>query len=65
MSLQMRIEVLQVFSKCQKQRNKEENMKRKKRTFVIFCLNFFKEKALTLFIFKLRIFFSFSPFQVI
>jgi hypothetical protein len=44
MSLEMWIEWLQIFSKHQKQRNKEENMKRKKKTFVIFCLNFFEEK---------------------
>jgi hypothetical protein len=44
MSLQVQIEGLQSFSKHQKQRNKEENMKRRKKTFVIFCLNFFEEK---------------------
>jgi len=52
MSLEMQIEVLQIFSKRQKQRYKEENMKRKKRTFVIFCLNVFKEKTLTFFNFQ-------------
>jgi hypothetical protein len=61
MSLEMQIERLQIFSKHQKQRSKEENMKMK-RTFVIFCFNFFEEKTLTFFIFKPHIFFIFSPF---
>jgi len=34
-------------------------MKRRKRTFVIFCFNVFEEKALTLFIFKPYIFIHF------
>jgi hypothetical protein len=40
MSLEVQIEVLQIFSKHQKQRSKEENMKRRKNTFVLFCHNF-------------------------
>jgi hypothetical protein len=44
MSLEVQIEGLQSFSKHQKQRNKEENMMRRKRTFVIFCPNFLKKK---------------------
>ncbi len=44
MSLGMQIERLIFFFKHQKQRSKEENMKRKKKTFVIFCFNFFEEK---------------------
>ncbi len=44
MSLEVQIEGLQFFSKYQKQRTKEENMKRRKRTFLIFCLNVFEEK---------------------
>jgi hypothetical protein len=62
MSLEMQIEGLIFFFKHQKQRSKEKNMKKRKRTFVIFCFNFFEEKALTLFIFKPHIFFIFSPF---
>jgi hypothetical protein len=62
MSLEVQIKGLQIFFKHQKQRNEEENMKRRKRTFVIFCLNFFEEKTLTLFIFKPHIFLIFSPF---
>jgi len=61
-SLKVQIEGLQIFSKHQKQRSKEENMKRRKKTFVIFCFNVFEENFLTLFIFKLHIFFIFSPF---
>jgi hypothetical protein len=49
MSLEMKIMGLQFFSKHQKQRSKEENMKKNRRTFVIFCFNFFEEKSLTLF----------------
>jgi hypothetical protein len=41
MSLEMQIE--QIFFKHQKQKSKKENMKRKKKTFVIFCTNFFEE----------------------
>jgi hypothetical protein len=41
----MQIEGIQIFFKQQKERSKEENMKRRKRTFVIFCLNFFEEKT--------------------
>jgi hypothetical protein len=62
MSLEMQIEGLQIFSKHQKQKNNEENMKRRKRTFVIFCLTFFEEKTLTFCIFKPHIFFIFIPF---
>jgi hypothetical protein len=62
MSLEVQIEGLNFFSKHQKQRSKEENMKRRKRTFVIFCLNFFEEKTLTFFIFKPHIFLIFNPF---
>jgi len=58
MSLKVQIEGLQIFFKQQKQKSKEEKMKRRKRTFVIFCLNFFEKETLTLFIFK-PIFFSF------
>jgi hypothetical protein len=50
MSLEVQIEGLQSFFKHQKQRNKEQNMERRKRTFVIFCFNFFEEKTLTFFI---------------
>jgi len=56
MSLEVQIEESQFFSKHQKQRNKDENMKMKKRTFVIFCLKFFEEKALIFFIFNPHIF---------
>jgi hypothetical protein len=52
MSLEVQIEGLQIFFKHQKQRSKEENMKRRMRTFVMFCFNFFEEKPLTFFIFK-------------
>jgi hypothetical protein len=45
MSLEVQIEGLQIFSKHQKERNKEENMKRSKRTFVIFCLKCFEKKT--------------------
>jgi hypothetical protein len=62
MSLEVQIEGLQFFSKHQKQRSNEKNMKRKKRTFVIFCLNFFEEITLTFYIFKPQIFFIFSSF---
>ncbi len=62
MSLEVQIEGLQSFFKHQKQRNKEQNMKRRKRTFVIFCLNFFEEKTLTFFIFKPYFFFILSQF---
>ncbi len=62
MSLKMQIEGLQFFSKHQKQKSKKENMKRRKRTFVIFGLNFFEEKTSTLFIFKPHIFIIFNPF---
>jgi len=62
MSLEVKIERLQNFSKHQNQKSKEENMKRRKRTFVIFCLNFFEEKNLTFFIFKPHIFLIFNPF---
>jgi hypothetical protein len=65
MSLEVQIEGLQFFSKHQKQMSKEENMKRRKKKFVIFCFNCFEEKALTLFIFKPHIFIIFSPFKVI
>jgi hypothetical protein len=58
----MQIEGIQIFFKQQKERSKEENMKRRKRTFVIFCLNFFEEKTYTLFIFQPHIFLIFSPF---
>jgi hypothetical protein len=51
MSLEVQIEGLQIFSKHQKQRSNEENMKRRKKTFVIFCLNVFEEKTLTFCIF--------------
>jgi hypothetical protein len=45
MSLEMQIEGLQIFFKHQKQRSKEEIMKKKKeKTFVIFRFNFFEEK---------------------
>ncbi len=44
MSLEVQIEGLQIFSKHQKQRSKEENMKRRMRTFAMFCFNFFEEK---------------------
>ncbi len=63
MSLKMQIEGLQFFFKHQKQRSKEENMKNKKRTFVIFCLNFFEEKTPTFFIFKPHIFFILSDLK--
>ncbi len=43
MSLEVQIEILQIFFKHQKKKNKEENMKRRKRTFVIFCFNFLKK----------------------
>ncbi len=56
MSLEVQIEGLKFFSTHQKQRNKEENMKRRKKTFVIFCFNFFEEKTLTFLIFKPHIF---------
>ncbi len=62
MSLEVQIEGLQIFSKHQKQRRKEENMKKRKKTFVIFVLNVFEEKALTFFIFKPHILLIFSPF---
>jgi hypothetical protein len=62
MSLEVQIEGSQFFSKHQKQRNKDENMNTKKRTFVIFCLSFFEEKTLTFLIFKPQIFVIFSPF---
>jgi hypothetical protein len=62
MSSEVQIEGLQIFSQHQKQWSKEENMKRRKRAFVIFCFNFFEEKTLTFFIFKPHIFFIFSPF---
>jgi hypothetical protein len=62
MSLEVQIEGLQILFKHQKQRSKEKNIKRKKKTFVIFCLNFFEEKTLILFIFKPHIFIIFSPF---
>jgi len=62
MSLEMQVERLQIFFKHQKQRSKEENMKRRKKRFVIFCFNFFEEKTLTLFIFKPHIFFIFRLF---
>jgi hypothetical protein len=38
-------------------------MKNKKRTFVIFCLNFFEEKTPTFFIFKPHIFFILSDLK--
>jgi hypothetical protein len=44
MSLKVQSEILLKNSKHQKQKSK------KKMTFVIFCLNIFEEKALTLFI---------------
>jgi hypothetical protein len=47
MSLKVKIEGLQFFSKHQKQRSKEENMKRRKRIFVIFCLNVFEENPIS------------------
>jgi hypothetical protein len=47
MSLELQIEGLQKISKHQKQRSKEENVMRRKRRFVTFCLNFFEEKILT------------------
>jgi len=43
-SLEMKFEGLQIFSKHQKQRDKEENMRRRKKTFVILCFNFLKKK---------------------
>ncbi len=53
MSLEVQIEGLQIFFKHQKQRIKEETMKRRKKTFVIFCFNVFEKKTtLTFFIFK-------------
>jgi len=42
MSLEMQIEGLQISSKHQKQKNMEENMKRRKRRFVIFCFKCFE-----------------------
>jgi hypothetical protein len=62
MSLNFQIEGIQIFYTHQKQRNEEENMKRRKNTFVIFWLNVFEEKTLTIFIFKPHIFLNFSPF---
>jgi hypothetical protein len=62
MALEMQIEGLQILFKHQKQRSKEKNIKRKKKTFVIFCLNFFEEKTLTFFIFKPYFFFILSQF---
>jgi hypothetical protein len=41
----MQIEGIQILFKQQKERSKEENMKRRKRTFVIFCLNVFEESS--------------------
>jgi hypothetical protein len=62
MSLEVQIEGIQIFSTHQKHRSKEKNMKKRKRTFVIFCLNFFEEKTLTKFIFKPHIFLILNPF---
>jgi hypothetical protein len=45
MSLEVQIEGLQIFFKQKKQKSKEENMKRRKRTFVKFCTNVFEEKT--------------------
>jgi hypothetical protein len=61
-SLEVQIEGLRIFFKHQNQRNKGKNMKRKKRTFVIFCFNCFEEKTLTFFIFKPHIYFILNPF---
>jgi hypothetical protein len=47
MSLEVQIEGLQILSKHQKQRSKTENMKRRKKTFVIFCVNCFEKKTQT------------------
>jgi hypothetical protein len=62
MSLEVQIEGLQICFKQQKQKSKEENMKRKKMTFVIFCLNFFEKKNFNPLYFQTHIFFIFSPF---
>jgi hypothetical protein len=62
MSLEMQSEGLQKNYEHQKQKSKKENMKRRKRTFVIFCFKVFEEKTLSLFIFKPHIFFIFNPF---
>ncbi len=45
MSLKVQIKGLQSFLKHQKQRSKEEKMKKRKKIFVIFCFNVMEEKT--------------------